>query len=117
MSPSEKAASICSQLTEILSESSPYFAGLACSLGLAAEKGFKYAAPIYRSVDWWGGSGSFADSAGSELPPQQKKDVLRLVADLRDAFHEGGIDFPRADSWANVFRSWLRDGVFGEESL
>ena len=119
MTASESAAVICGQLVDILSESSSeydaYFAGLARAFQLAAEKDLSHAAPIYQSLDWWGGSGSFADGAGAELPFEQRKRVLQLIADLRDVFHNAGIEFPRADDLAQVFRSWLEDGVFDEK--
>jgi len=114
MSGSPLAASKCMELFELL-RNQPYFAGLARATALAAESDLAKAAPIYQSLDWWGGSGSLADSAGADLPRIQKKQLLALIADIRDIFHDAGIDYDRADMWADTFRSWLRDGVFDQE--
>jgi hypothetical protein len=115
MSGSKEGGAICHELFELLSESAPFHAGLVRATGLAAENDLVNAAPIYQSLDWWGGAGSIADQAGEGLQSDQKKKVLRLIAELRDVFHEAGIDYSRADIWADVFRGWLRDGVFDQE--
>jgi len=115
MSGSTETAEICNQLVKLLSDTVPFHAGIIRATGMAAERDLASAAPIYQSLDWWGGAGSIADEAGEGLQSAQKKRVLELITDVRDVFHKAGIDYSRADMWAEVFRGWLRDGVFDQE--
>jgi hypothetical protein len=67
------------------------------------------AAALYCSLAIWGGSGSVADERLDDVPDRYKH--ARLLIELRDAFSQSGIDFPRADFWTNAYRQWLSSGV------
>ena len=70
------------------------------------------------SLNVWGGMGSLADqclaSSRTASEAERKRDqrlVWRALAAVAEQMREAGRSNERADSWASVFRSWLRQGV------
>jgi hypothetical protein len=66
---------------------------------------------LYTSHAWWGGPGSMADFQFSI--PSQNRAYIALLAQLVRLFQSAGYEYERANTWAEVFQGWARDGVYG----
>lgn len=110
MATHASVGAITQELAYLLRET-PHLAQFANEVGAAFEQGIETAAPLYRSFQMWGGPGSFADSAGVNLPSSTRRRVYELIVELFDEFERAGVRYERAAFWSSAFRSWLRDGL------
>jgi hypothetical protein len=104
------AASMTQELAALLKDQ-PHLADFISALGHASSESLEAAAPLYQSLQMWGGPGSVADAAGVDLPPRQQERVAELIVALFDEFERAGIHHDRAPSWASFLASGLESSL------
>lgn len=70
------------------------------------------------NLEWWGGSGSIADvhlyregMQPSDAQNQDNRNFRAALLVIHEEMRNAGISMARADSWAEVFREWQRNGI------
>lgn len=106
---SHSAESILRALQNEFETHAPHFRQLAADLVEAVVTDFSRAARLYRTVDWWGGSGSVADFVPDDVDARRR--IMRLLVDLVQAMDGLGIPCPRASQWTDTFADWLERGI------
>ena len=113
MTASPVAQHIADELAA-LTAGQPHLSEFMQELANACRRDTDEAARLYQGLQMWGGPGSFADQAGSDLPAEGSARTNELMIQLFEEFERHGIHYDRANMWIGAFRQWRDGNVFGE---